>query len=207
MKSNKYESVRELLRSGRKGSLIVIGTYPDCDKTAIAVDIAINTAVEQKTPVAVFSLDMSKEQLAERFLHNQVNVGDNVDHGVLAMAKMPIFTCDTRDCSISDFCDTAKNLVINEGVQLIIINYLQLMSGWPEDHGMRIPEVNHIVQTLKETAVSLDVNIIVMSQLTRYKQTDTDVRVKPTIKDIRSTNAIEEYVDLVLIEDSPTGVS
>lgn len=203
MNSHKYESVRELLQSRRKGSLIIIGTYPDCDKTAIVVDIAINTAVEQKIPVAVFSLDMSKEQLAVRYLHNQLNV----DHRVLALAKMSIFTCDTRDCSISDFCDTAKILVTNEGVQLIIINYLQLMSGWPEDHGTRIPEVNHIVQTLKETAVSLDVNIIVMSQLTRYKHTDTDVRVKPTIKDIRSTNAIEEYVDLVLIEDSPTGVS
>ena len=87
---------------------------------------------------------------------------------------------------------------------LIIIDMLQLMRGWPEDCGRRVDEVNHIIQTLKETAVALGVPIIILAQLNRLMRKDSSAHIKPMLKDIRGTSAVEECADMVILLDRPS---
>lgn len=217
--SSGFPSLDEITGGWHDGDLIVVGARPAVGKTAFGLNVAVNVAMNMKMPVMFYSLEMSTEYIAKRLLYSHTNAEGNVaerisnldksewehlEKRLLRLAKAPVYINDTRCLSISDFCEKTPKHLSETGVKLIIIDMLQLMRGWPEDYGRRVHEVNHIVQTLKETAVALGVPIIVLTQLNRLMRKDHNAHVKPAIKDIRETTAVEEYADMVILLDRPS---
>ena len=214
-----FPSLDKITEGWQSGDLIVVGSRPAVGKTAFGLNVAVNVAMNMKMPVMFYSLEMSSEYIARRLLYSHANAEGNVvdrilnlemseweqlEKRLLKLAKAPVYINDTPCLNISDFCEKAPKHLSETGVKLIIIDMLQLMRGWPEDHGKRFDEVNHIVQTLKETAVTLGVPIIVLTQLNRLMRKDHSAHVKPAIKDIRETTAVEEYADMVILLDRPS---
>ena len=214
-----FRSLDDITGGWKKGDLIVVGSRPYVGKTAFGLNVAVNAAMNKNMPVMYYSLEMSTEYIAKRLLYSHANAEGNIadrisnldksewqqlEKRLLKLAKAPFYINDTPCLSISDFCEKAPKHLSETGVKLIIIDMLQLMRGWPEDSGRRVDEVNHIVQTLKETGVVLGVPIILLSQLNRLIRKDNSVHLKPTLKDIRETNVVEECADMVILLDRPS---
>ena len=214
-----FRSLDDITGGWKNGDLIVVGSRPYVGKTAFGLNVAVNAAMNKNMPVMYYSLEMSTEYIAKRLLYSHANAEGNIadrisnldksewqqlEKRLLKLAKAPFYINDTPCLSISDFCEKAPKHLSETGVKLIIIDMLQLMRGWPEDSGRRVDEVNHIVQTLKETGVALGVPIIVLSQLNRLIRKDNSVHLKPTLKDIRETNVVEECADMVILLDRPS---
>jgi replicative DNA helicase len=214
-----FPSLDKITGGWKNRDLIVVGSRPTVGNTAFGLNVAVNVAMNMHLPVMFYSLEMSTEYIAKRLLYSHANAEGNIvdrisnldepewqqlEKRLLKLAKAPIYINDTPCLGISDFREKTKKLLSETGVRLIIIDYLQLMRRWPEDRGKRIDEVNHIVQTLKETAVALGVPIIVLSQLNRLIRKDGSAHLKPTLKDIRETSAVEECADMVILLDRPS---
>lgn len=214
-----FPSLDKITGGWQDGDLIVVGSRPYVGKTAFGLNVAVNVAMKMKMPMMFYSLEMSTEYIAKRLLYSHANAEGNVadrisnldksgweqlEKRLLKLAKAPVYINDTPCLSISDFCEKAPKLLSETGVKLIIIDMLQLMRGWPENHGRRIDEVNHIIQSLKETAVAIGVPIIVLSQLNRLICKDGNAHLKPSLKDIRETTAVEECADMVILLDRPS---
>lgn len=214
-----FRSLDEITGGWQNGDLIVVGSRPYVGKTAFGLNVAINVAMNKNMPVMYYSLEMSTEYIVKRLLFSQANAEGNIadrisnldksewqqlEKRLLKLAKTPFYINDTPCLSVSDFSERAPKHLSETGVKLIIIDMLQLMRGWPEDSGRRVDEVNHIVQTLKETGVALGVPVIVLSQLNRLIRKDESVHLKPTLKDIRETDMVEECADMVILLDRPS---
>lgn len=192
--------------------LIILAARPSVGKTAFALNLARNAAIDKvkPTPVAFFSLEMSSGQLANRILsaESQIHLekisrgrlyGDEYDKVYAAnirFGQMPIFIDDTASLSIIEFRSKARRLVSKHKVGLIIIDYLQLMSG--SGSGNREQEISHISRSLKALAKELQVPIIALSQLSRAVETRKDKAGEPVLSDLRESGAIEQDADLVM---------
>ena len=214
-----FPSLDKITGGWQNGDLIVIGSRPYVGKTAFGLNVAVNVAMNMKMPVMFYSLEMSTEYIAKRLLYSHANAEGNIadrisnldksewqqlEKRLLKLAKAPVYISDTPCLNISDFSEKAPKHLSETGVKLIIIDMLQLMRGWPEDCGRRVDEVNHIIQTLKETAVALGVPIIILAQLNRLMRKDSSAHIKPMLKDIRETSAVEECADMVILLDRPS---
>ncbi len=214
-----FPSLDKITGGWQNGDLIVVGSRPNVGKNAFGLNVAVNVAMNMKMPVMFYSLEMSTEYIAKRLLYSHTNAEGNVaerisnldkseweqlEKRLLKLAKAPVYINDTPCLNISDFCEKAPKHLSETGVKLIVIDMLLLMRGWPEDHGKRVDEVNHIVQTLKETAVTLGVPIVALTQLNRLMRKDGSAHLKPALKDIRETNAVEECADMVILLDRPS---
>ena len=193
----------------QKSDLIILAARPSMGKTAFALNIAQNVAIKEKVPVAIFSLEMSKEQLVQRMLCSQAEVDtqrlktgnmQNKDWDKLAsamsdFAQAPIYIDDTSGCTLTDIRAKCRRLKMEQkDLGLIVIDYLQLMeSSGRED---RMQQISAISRGLKTLARELDVPVIALSQLSRAVESRTDKR--PMLSDLRESGAIEQDADIVM---------
>ncbi len=193
-----------------KSDLILIAARPAMGKTAFALNIATNAAISSNTPVVVFSLEMSKEQCANRILcaqamvdSSKVQKGDiNDDEWTkLAMASgelsesSGIFIDDTPGITVAEIRAKCRKLKIEKNIGLIVIDYLQLISGSGKATG-REQEIAEISRSLKILAKEIDVPVIALSQLSRAPEARTDHR--PMLQDLRESGSIEQDADMVM---------
>lgn len=197
------------LTSGLQPSdLIILAARPSMGKTSFALDIARHAATHGKVPTAIFSLEMSKEQLGIRMLCAEARVDSSkLRTGYLAksdwpnltsaagrLSESPIFIDDSPSLSILDARARSRRLQAEHGIGLIIIDYLQLMQGRESTESRQL-EVSEISRGLKALAKELNVPIIALSQLNRGVEGRTDKR--PLLADLRESGAIEQDADVV----------
>jgi len=190
--------------------LILIAARPAMGKTALALNLAQNAAVHSGVPVAVFSLEMSKDQLVNRMLSSEAMVdGSKMRSGKLEdndwqkvakalgpLSEAPIFIDDTPGVSITEIRAKCRRLKLEHNLGLVIIDYLQLMSGSRSKSENRQQEISEISRSLKILAKEINVPVITLSQLSRAPETRTDHR--PILSDLRESGAIEQDADIVM---------
>jgi len=190
--------------------LILIAARPAMGKTALALNLAQNAAVHSGVPVAVFSLEMSKEQLVNRMLSSEAMVdGAKMKTGKLEdndwqkvakalgpLSEAPIFIDDTPGVSITEIRAKCRRLKLEHNLGLVIIDYLQLMTGSRSKSENRQQEISEISRSLKILAKEINVPVITLSQLSRAPETRTDHR--PILSDLRESGAIEQDADIVM---------
>ena len=197
--------------AGFHGSeLILIAARPAMGKTAFALNIATNAALRANVPVAVFSLEMSKEQLVNRILcsesmvdSNKVRTGklDEDDWTKLAetigpLSEAEMYIDDTPGINIMEIRAKCRKLKIEKNIGLVVIDYLQLIQGTNKRNGSREQEISEISRSLKILAKELDVPVIALSQLSRAAEQRPDHR--PMLSDLRESGAIEQDADIVM---------
>lgn len=196
----------------QKGDFILIGGRPAMGKTAFALSIAKNMAIDFKQTVAIFSLELSNTQLAKRLIVNVTQItADKIQSGQLCQEEQtqfntrleeiyeaPIYMDDTPNLSVSELRTKALHLVSEHKVECIIIDYLQLMNAHENNVHSREQEVGIIVRTLKELAKELDIPIIALSQLKRDTEKRSGLERKcPQLSDLRESKEIEKNADII----------
>ena len=197
--------------AGLHGSeLILVAARPAMGKTAFALNIATNAALRANVPVAIFSLEMSKDQLVNRMLcseamvdSNKVRTGklDEEDWTKLAEAIGPlseagVYIDDTPGISVMEIRTKCRKLKMEKNIGLVVIDYLQLISGSNKRIGSREQEISEISRSLKVLAKELNVPVIALSQLSRAVEQRDDHR--PMLSDLRESGAIEQDADIVM---------
>lgn len=196
----------------QKSDLLILAARPGMGKTAFVVSMAKNAAVEFNKPVAIFSLEMSSIQLVKRLISSETELAqDKILKGNLEMhefqqlnerikklSEAPLFIDDTPALSIFELRAKARRLKENQKVELIIIDYLQLMSGGPDGKGNREQEISHISRGLKSLAKELEIPIIALSQLSRQVENRPGTSKRPQLSDLRESGAIEQDADMVM---------
>jgi replicative DNA helicase len=195
----------------QKSDLIIVAGRPSMGKTSFCLNIAEHLAIRRQTPVAFFSLEMSKEQVAQRMLCSQARVdGHRLRTGFLAdnewpaltraasqLSEAPIYIDDSPSLSILEVRAKARRLATEvPNLGLVIVDYLQLMRGG-EDVENRQQEISRISQSLKSLAKELAVPVIALSQLSRAVETRGGDR-RPVLSDLRESGAIEQDADVVI---------
>ena len=193
----------------QKSDLIILAARPAMGKTSFALNIAQNVALKANVPVAIFSLEMSKEQLVQRLLCSEAEVDtqrlktgnmQTKDWEKLAIAmdafsQAPIYIDDTAGCTITDLRAKCRRLAMAEkNLGLIVIDYLQLIEGTGRED--RMQQISSISRGLKILAKELNVPIISLSQLSRAVEGRTDKR--PMLSDLRESGSIEQDADIVM---------
>ena len=193
-----------------KSDLILIAARPAMGKTAFALNIATNAAVRAKVPVALFSLEMSKEQLVNRVLCSEAMVDSNkVRTGKLEeddwvklagalgpLSESEIYIDDTPGISVMEIRAKCRKLKLEKNIGLVVIDYLQLVQGNNKRGGSREQEISEISRSLKILAKEIDVPVIALSQLSRAPEQRPDHR--PMLADLRESGAIEQDADIVM---------
>ncbi|MCK4912453.1 MAG: replicative DNA helicase [Candidatus Omnitrophica bacterium] len=194
----------------QNGDLIIAAGRPSMGKSAFVTSMAGYIAVEEKIPVAIFSLEMSKEQLMQRFLCAQAKVEINrVRTGFLApsewpiltnaagkLSEAPIYIDDTPALNIFEIRSKARRLKAHHGIKLVLIDYLQLIRGMRRGDN-RQQEISDISQSLKALAKELNVPVVAVSQLSRAVESREGHR--PKLSDLRESGAIEQDSDVVVL--------
>jgi len=189
--------------------LILIAARPAMGKTAFALNIAQHAAVHSHVPVAIFNLEMSKEQLVNRMLCSEVMIDsqkirtgklEDSDWKKIAMSlgplsEAPIYIDDTPGASITEIRAKCRRLKLEKNLGLVVIDYLQLMQGSGRSES-RQQEISEISRSLKILAKEINVPVITLSQLSRAPESRTDHR--PILSDLRESGAIEQDADIVM---------
>ena len=192
----------------QSGDMILIAARPSMGKTTFALNIAEHAALREGKNVVVFSLEMSKEQLAYKLLCSEANVDmlslrtgnledkdwENIAKALGPLANANIYIDDTAGVSIMEMRSKCRRLKIEHGVDLILIDYLQLMSGTGEES--RQQEVSEISRSIKALAKEMKCPVIALSQLSRAPEQRADHR--PMLSDLRESGSIEQDADLVM---------
>lgn len=202
----------------QKSDLIILAARPAMGKTAFALSMAKNIAVNNQMPVALFSLEMSNVQLVNRLISSVCEIPGGklrdgrltpaewkvLDSKVNALQNAPIFLDDTPSLSITEFRTKAIRLKSEHDIQLIVIDYLQLMNANGIRFGNRQEEISTISRNLKSIAKELDIPIIALSQLNRGVETRDGYEGKrPMLSDLRESGAIEQDADIVCFIHRP----
>lgn len=192
-----------------KSDLILIAARPGMGKTAFALNLVANAAIRSKSSVAVFSLEMSKEQLVQRLLSSQSNVAlNNISKGKIAddewkkltdamtvLSSSDIFIDDTPGIKVSEIRSKCRKLKMEKGLDMIMIDYLQLMEADGRADN-RQQEVSKISRSLKILAKEMNCPVIALSQLSRNTESGKDHI--PKLSDLRDSGAIEQDADIVM---------
>ena len=174
---------------------ILIAARPSMGKTAFVLNVVEHVAVKKGLPCMVFSLEMSKEQLVNRMLSMESNVdSQKLRTGTIGSSKLIID--DTPGISISELRSKCRKVKLEYGLSLVIIDYLQLMSGSGKSGENRQQEISEISRSLKALARELNAPVISLSQLSRACETRPDHR--PMLSDLRESGAIEQDADVVM---------
>ncbi|MCX7705854.1 MAG: replicative DNA helicase [bacterium] len=204
-----YIDLDKITSGFQKSDFIVIAARPSMGKTAFACNIAQNLAVTQNVPVLIFSLEMSKEQLVQRMLCSEARIdSSSMRKGILSdrdmgkliqaagiLEKAPIFIDDTPALSIFELRARARRLKSREDIQLIIVDYLQLMRGRGR-YENRQQEITDISASLKAMAKELSIPVIALSQMNRL--IERREKKEPMLADLRESGSIEQDADLVI---------
>ncbi len=206
--STGFKTLDRKLSGLQESNLIILAARPSIGKSSMAANIAQYAAVAQKTPVGVFSLEMSREQLVDRMLSAQADVDawrittGNLEEEDFArigeamgeLAEAPIFVDDTPGLNILGMRTKARRLQMEHGVKLFIVDYLQLLHGRGLEN--RVQEVSEISQALKNMARELKVPVLACAQLSRAIESRTS-RI-PQLSDLRESGSIEQEADVVM---------
>lgn len=194
----------------QRANMIVLAARPGMGKTAFVLSMARNMAVEFDIPVAVFSLEMSSAELVQRLVSSEAGIsGHKLRVGDLSeqeyqilhqrvgrLEEAPLFIDDTPGLSVFDLRAKCRRLKAQHGISMVIIDYLQLMTGSKDNKGNREQEISMISRSIKAIAKELDVPIIALSQLSRMVETRGGDK-KPILSDLRESGAIEQDADIV----------
>ena len=195
--------------------LIILAARPSMGKTALALNIAENVALRLREPVAVFSLEMSKESLLLRLLASEARVDDHkfrtghmgrddwgkITGALTNLAEAPLWIDDSASSTVMEIGAKARRLKRDRGLSLLVVDYLQLVVPTNTGRGSnRQEEVSSISRGLKGLAKELKVPVLVLSQLTRAPERDDR---KPQLSDLRESGAIEQDADVVLFINRP----
>lgn len=204
-----FKELDEKTSGLQKSDLIILAARPAMGKTAFALSLALNAAVKGKASVLIFSLEMSEEQLGQRLLAMESRVDmqslktgrlqrhdwDDINDALGVLSKTKITIADTSGAGIMEMKSKCRRLKAEAGLDLVIIDYLQLMN--PEGRAdSRTQEISVISRNLKLLARELDCPVIVLSQLSRAPEARTDHR--PMLSDLRESGSIEQDADIVL---------
>lgn len=203
-----FEKIDDLTSGLQKSDLIIIAGRPSMGKTAFALNIAQYAALEGQTPVAVFSLEMSKEQLVFRLLASEAKVdSQRLRKGFLGetdwpklttaagrLSEAPLFIDDTPAITVLEMKAKSRRLKADAGLGLIIVDYIQLMRA-SGNRDNREQEISEISRSLKALAKELNVPVIALSQLNRKVEDRTNRR--PQMADLRESGAIEQDADVI----------
>ncbi|MGV8123558.1 MAG: replicative DNA helicase [Candidatus Xenobiia bacterium LiM19] len=193
----------------QRANLIIVAARPGMGKTAICMNIAQYLATREKVPVAIFSLEMSKEELAQRLLCSEARIdamrlrtgyleeGDwpRMTRAMNILCEAPIFIDDTAGLSVMEMRSKARRLKSKTGIEMIIIDYIQLIKGSSRTEN-RNQEISEISRQLKNLSKELSIPIIAISQLSREVEKRQDKR--PMLSDLRESGAIEQEADMVV---------
>ncbi len=203
-----YRDLDKLTAGFQKSDLIILAARPSMGKTALGLCVARNAAMEGGVPVGFFSLEMSKEQLAMRLLCSEARVDSHkIRTGFLSRQEcgkllqaaglymdVPIYIDDTPGISTLELRAKARRMMSDQGLGLIVVDYLQLMRG-RESSERREQEISDISRSLKGLAKELDIPVIALAQLNRKVEERADKR--PMLSDLRESGAIEQDADLI----------
>jgi replicative DNA helicase len=204
-----FKELDRMTAGFQPSDLIIIAGRPSMGKTAFCLDVAEYAAIDNKIPVAIFSLEMSKEQLVIRMLCSQAHVeGTRLRTGYLNesdwpkltiaagnLSEAPIYIDDTAALSALELRAKARRLKADRGLGMVIVDYLQLMKGRARVES-RQQEISEISRSLKALAKELNIPVIAVSQLSRKTEERTGNR--PQLSDLRESGAIEQDADLIL---------
>ncbi len=211
-----FKSLDDILGGFQASDLIIIAARPSVGKTTFALDIARRTASEHQTPVGIFSLEMSADQLVDRIVAAQsktdssiIRKGIRTQHGTWRddvftsirnalddLAKTPIYIDDQSGNTIMKMRSAARKLKIEKGLRLLVVDYLQLMTpSSARANDSTVQQVTEISRGLKHLARELNIPVIALSQLSRNIENRGG---KPKLSDLRDSGAIEQDADLVM---------
>ena len=212
-----FTGIDKVTLGWQESDLVIIAARPSMGKTAFVLTMARNMAVDHHIPVAFFSLEMSSKQLVKRLLVSETGLSSEKIRGgkrlldyelvqlherIKDLAAAPLFIDDTPSISVYELRSKVRRLVRNAGVKLIIIDYLQLMTGPPELRGMREQEVSNISRSLKAIAKEMSIPVIALSQLSRDVEKRGGNKI-PQLSDLRESGAIEQDADIVMFIHRP----
>ncbi len=202
-----------ILSGFQRSDMIVLAARPSIGKSSLAMDIARNVAVHENLPVGIFSLEMSKDQVIDRFIAAQANVDlwklrtghlssegpdndfDRIQHALGVLSEAPVFVDDTAGANIMQMRAMARRLQVQHGLALIIVDYLQLMEPRAATYSM-VQQMTEISRSLKGLARELSIPVLALSQLSRaVEQRHPPI---PKLSDLRETGAIEQDSDVVM---------
>ena len=215
-----YTKLDEVTSGWQRSDLIIIAGRPAMGKTSFALSLAKNAAVDYKIPIGFFSLEMNNVQLVNRLISNTCRIkGSKILNGQLApdewerldknlvqLTGAPIYIDDTPGLSVFELRTKARRLVREKGVQIIMIDYLQLMNANGMRFNNRQEEVSTISRSLKGLAKELDIPIIALSQLNRTVENREGQGIdgkRPQLSDLRESGAIEQDADMVVFVHRP----
>ena len=205
-----FTEIDRMTGGWQKSDLIILASRPGMGKTAFALTMARNIAVEFKKPVAVFSLEMSAVQLVTRLIASETEISaeklkrgnledyewEQLNAKVTALIDAPLFIDDTPALTVFELRAKARRLKAQHHISLLILDYLQLMQGPSEHKGNREQEISTISRSLKALAKELDIPIIALSQLSR--EVEKRLVKKPILSDLRESGSIEQDADMVM---------
>ena len=204
-----YREIDNYTAGFQPANLIIVAARPGMGKTAWCMNIAQNVATKDKKPVGIFSLEMSKAELAQRLLCSEARIDamrlrtgfleendwPRLTRAMNVLCEAPIFIDDTPGLSVMEMRSKARRLKSKSGIELMIIDYIQLIKGSSKTEN-RNQEISEISRQLKGLSKELDIPIVVISQLSREVEKRVDKR--PMLSDLRESGAIEQEADMVI---------
>lgn len=202
-----FTEIDKITTGLQKSDLIIVAARPSVGKTAFALNLAQNAAVRSNAPVAIFSLEMSKEQLVQRMMAAETNVSGlklrtgalddmdwlNMSWGMSRLINSPVYIDDTPGVNIFEMRSKLRRMKVETGLGMVVIDYLQLIQGRKTEN--RLQEVSEISRMLKQIARELEVPVVALSQLSRSVEQRADKR--PILSDLRESGAIEQDADII----------
>lgn len=213
-----FRKLDDLTAGWQPSDLVIIAGRPAMGKTSFALSIAKNVAIDYRKPIAFFSLEMNNVQLVNRLISNVCSIPGNkilngqltpdewerFDSNIRKMQGAPIYVDDTPGLSIFELRTKARRLVREHGIELLMIDYLQLMNANGMRFNSRQEEVSTISRSLKGLAKELNIPVLALSQLSRaVEQRDGPEGKRPQLSDLRESGAIEQDADMVLFVHRP----
>jgi replicative DNA helicase len=209
-----FYELDEILGGFQRSDLIIIAARPSIGKTALALTLARNAAIEHNIPVGIFSLEMATMQLIIRMICSEARInahlvrtgklphseGPKLSKTVHKLTEAPVFVDDSPAQTVLEIRAKARRLKAEKNIGMIIIDYLQLMQG-PSRAESREREISHISRSLKSLAKELNIPVIALSQLNRAVETRSDKR--PQLSDLRESGSIEQDADVVMFLNRP----
>lgn len=206
-----YTGLDRITQGWQKSDLIILAARPSMGKTALALNLARNAAVDFNKPIAFFSLEMSSVQLVTRLISSETHLpaeklrkGDLAEYEwhqlnakITPLTNAQLFIDDTPQLSIFELRAKCRRLKQQFDIQMVFIDYLQLMTTAGDNRGNREQEISNISRSLKSLAKELDVPVLALSQLSRNVESRPGSK-KPILSDLRESGAIEQDADMVL---------
>ncbi len=206
-----FRDLDALLSGFQDSDLVIIAARPSMGKTAIVTNIAAHAAIKEKRSIAFFALEMSREQLADRLISLESGVDSwkirtgnltdedfpKIGYAMGTLAEAPMYIDDSPSLNIMEIRSKCRRLQMEHGLDLVIVDYLQLMEGRTRSsESNRVQEISEISRSLKTLARELNVPVVALSQLSRAVEARPDKR--PMLSDLRESGSIEQDADVVM---------